>query len=355
MSSKKKQNKNTNKNKIKKDKENLNKMLKDYQNFCQKFFGNSTLISSMERMNNIIEEENLEENDENENKIKNNSNEDLNKEFSLTMIKNDDYDFCFNVNFDSNFEKFFKLSNKNFLGFEKNDKNDYERRLKKISKKNNKNNIKNNEKNDDKNNNKNNNKNDNKNNNKNNNNKNENSIENYNDFENEENDKFFDENTDKLINEINKAEQATKIQIYFKSQKCPKLNKDKIFFGFDKSKKFIIWIFIDKISDFKNKDSIIFSLAFKIYSFETKILTYEKHKIKDLLNIDSINKNKINDKIEIIINKVLKEKNNKNKKNKENSFEDFEMNKNKNNNSIDNYNDFKDSISSIENVEYENI
>ena len=330
-------------------------MLKDYQNFCQKFFGNSTLISSMERMNNIIEEENLEENDENENKIKNNSNEDLNKEFSLTMIKNDDYDFCFNVNFDSNFEKFIKLSNKNFLGFEKNDKNDYERRLKKISKKNNKNNIKNNEKNDDKNNNKNNNKNDNKNNNKNNNNKNENSIENYNDFENEENDKFFDENTDKLINEINKAEQATKIQIYFKSQKCPKLNKDKIFFGFDKSKKFIIWIFIDKISDFKNKDSIIFSLAFKIYSFETKILTYEKHKIKDLLNIDSINKNKINDKIEIIINKVLKEKNNKNKKNKENSFEDFEMNKNKNNNSIDNYNDFKDSISSIENVEYENI
>ena len=45
MSSKKKQNKNTNKNKLKKDKENLNKMLKDYQNFCQKFFGNSTLIS----------------------------------------------------------------------------------------------------------------------------------------------------------------------------------------------------------------------------------------------------------------------------------------------------------------------
>ena len=342
MSSKKKQNKNTNKNKLKKDKENLNKMLKDYQNFCQKFFGNSTLISSMERMNQIIEEENLEENDENENKIKNNLNEDLNKEFSLTMIKNDDYDFCFNVNFDSNFEKFIKLSNKNFLGFEKNDKNDYERRLKKILNKNNKNNNKNN-------------KNNNNNNNKNNDKNNENSIENYNDFENEENDKFFDENTDKLINEINKAEQATKIQIYFKSQKCPKLNKDKIFFGFDKSKKFIIWIFIDKFSDFKNKDSIIFSLAFKIYSFETKILTYEKHKIKDLLNIDSINKNKINDKIEIIINKVLKDKNNKNNKNKENSFEDFEMNKNKNNNSIDNYNDFKDSISSIENAEYDNI
>ena len=354
MSSKKKQNKNIiNKNKIKKDKENLNKMLKDYQNFCQKFFGNSTLISSMERMNQIIEEENFEENDEeneknnnnnnnNKNFIKNNSIDD--KESSLTMIKNDDYDFCFNVSFDTNFENFIKLSNKNFLGFEKNDKNDYERRLKKISKKNNEKNSKKktNEKINEKKNI-----------------QNENSLENeYNDFENEENENFFDENTNKLINEIHKTEQATKIQIYFKSQKCPKRNKDKIFFGFDKTKKFIIWIFIDKISNFKNKDAIIFSLAFKIYSFETKILTYEKYKIKDLLMIDSINKNKINEKIDTIINKVLKEKKNKNNnnKNKENSFEDFDINKNnKNNNSIENYNDFKDSISSIENVEYENI
>ena len=117
-------------------------MLKDYQNFCQKFFGNSTLMSSMKRMNQIIEEENFEEENE-----KNNENKKIFDDFpSLSMIKNDDYDFCFNVPFDTNFEKFIKLSNKNFLGFEKNDKNDYERRLKKIYKKNEKNNEKNNEK-----------------------------------------------------------------------------------------------------------------------------------------------------------------------------------------------------------------
>ena len=57
---------------------------------------------------------------------------------------------------------------------------------------------------------------------------------------------IFDDDTHNLINEETKNRQASKIQLCFKNQKCTKRLRDRIYFGDDKTHKYLLWIYIDK-------------------------------------------------------------------------------------------------------------
>lgn len=302
-----------------KNKKLLDKMLRDYQSFCKKYFGESTPIGSMteERMNKLLEDE---ENKINKNKPNNNSNNN-NQQFFDIFGDNNDTEFDFEkenlINFipdDLNF------SNNDRLGNHKNTKNDYNRRNKNLFKeekeeKKSKDKIEEEEKKDIKNDKKKEEKvkevNEEDNMNK--------SEEGYDDFENEDD-----------VEEV-KNQKARIIQRVFKSRKYK--NKERIYFGYDKTNNYIIWIFIDKL----DSNGKIKNIEIKSYSINEKNNLSFKKDIKDLLEVDSISKEEIKESMNKIIDKFdkivknkeddiisneLDQKNNNNNMNKENNDEE---------------------------------
>ena len=241
-----------------KNKKSLEKMLREYQTFCKKYFGESTPIGSMteERMNKLLEDENnIKEKDLLEEKIQfletledNNDNNEFNKEEICDQLP---IDILYNDN--------------NILGNHKNNKNDYKQRNKIIF-----NEILKEEKID--------------------------NIE-YNDFEQNEN-----------LEEI-KNKKVKLIQKIYRENKCKK--KERIYFGYDKEKLNILKIYIDSLDNNGN----IIKIDVNNYSIKECKNKYVKINIKDLLNVDFITKDKINDLIDNIIlminNEKPKEKNEK--------------------------------------------
>ena len=110
-----------------KNKKSLEKMLREYQTFCKKYFGESTPIGSMteERMNKLLEDENnikekhlLEEDKQHFlDTLEDNNKDDFNNEEICDTLP---MDLLYNEN--------------NILGNHKNNKNDYKQRNKIISK-----------------------------------------------------------------------------------------------------------------------------------------------------------------------------------------------------------------------------
>ena len=237
-----------------KNKKSLEKMLREYQTFCKKYFGESTPIGSMteERMNKLLEDENnIKEKDLLEEKIQfletlednNNNKEEICDQLPIDILYNDN----------------------NILGNHKNNKNDYKQRNKIIF-----NEILKEDKVD--------------------------NIE-YNDFEQNEN-----------LEEI-KNKKVKLIQKTYRENKYKK--KERIYFGYDKEKLNILKIYIDSLDNNGN----IIKLDVNNYSIKECKNKYIKINIKDLLNVDFITKDKINDLIDDIIlminNEKPKEKNEK--------------------------------------------
>ena len=259
-----------------KNKKFLDKMLREYQAFCKKYFGESTPIGSMteERMNKLLEEDNSNNNINKNNLIKNqNGNEkfsDIFTDDNKFTIENEDIfdELPIDINYSEN----------DRLGNHKNTKNDYKRRTKAIFKEEKKveekgidiDKKKEEEKVQEKNINK--------------------SEDEYDDFEGEEN-----------IEEI-KNQKATKIQKVYRDKKIRKIYKNKIYFGNDKNKNNILWIYFDKLD---SKENII-SIEIKGYSMINKNNFILKKNIKDLLGVESISKEEIKNKINDILDKIEK-------------------------------------------------
>lgn len=158
---------------------------------------------------------------------------------------------------------------------------------------------------------------------------------------------IFDDDTHNLINEETKNRQASKIQLCFKNQKCTKRLRDRIYFGDDKTHKYLLWIYIDKKSPKDAKENFdIISLFVKTYCIKTKAFTYEKKMIKDIFFDNSINSNQIKAAIPDIIEKLLKQDKDEDGNN---SFEELHSEKGEIKDEI------HQSLSSIENVDYDNI
>ena len=52
-----------------------------------------------------------------------------------------------------------------------------------------------------------------------------------------------------------------------------------MYFGYDKSKKTIVWVYVDKREPkFEKKNCDVVSLLFKVYSIENKVVSYLKSK-----------------------------------------------------------------------------
>lgn len=319
-----------------KNKKLLDKMLRDYQSFCKKYFGESTPIGSMteERMNKLLEDE---ENKINKNKPNNallvNSNNN-NQQFFDIFEDNNDTEFDFEkdnlINFipdDLNF------SNNDRLGNHKNTKNDYNRRNKNLfkeekeeehkkctdkikeeeeEKKDIKNDIKKEEKvkevNEEDNMNK--------------------SEEGYDDFENED-----------AVEDV-KDQKARIIQKIFKSRKYK--NKERIYFGYDKTNNYIIWIYIDKF----DSNGKIKNIEIKSYSINEKNNLTFKKEIKDLLEVDSISKEEIKKNMNKIIDKF-----DKILKNKEDDIKSNELD-HKNNNNMNKENNDEEKVVDDDGEEY---
>ena len=232
-----------------KNKKSLEKMLREYQTFCKKYFGESTPIGSMteERMNKLLE-------DENNLKDKDLIEEDK-QHFLETLEDNDknnhnNEDICDNLPIDVFYNE------NSILGNHKNNKNDYKQRNKIIF-----NEIILKEK----------------------------KIENeeYNDFENKK------ENIEDLKNK-----KVELIQRIYRDKKYKK--KERIYFGYDNEKLNIVKIYIDNIDDNGN----ILKLDINNYSIKENVNKYIKINIKNLLDIDSLSKEEFNKKKEYIINKI---------------------------------------------------
>lgn len=230
-----------------KNKKSLEKMLREYQTFCKKYFGESTPIGSMteERMNKLLEDENnIKEKDLLEEKIQfletlednNNNKEEICDQLPIDILYNDN----------------------NILGNHKNNKNDYKQRNKIIF-----NEILKEDKVD--------------------------NIE-YNDFEQNEN-----------LEEI-KNKKVKLIQKKYRENKYKK--KERIYFGYDKEKLNILKIYIDSLDNNGN----IIKIDVNNYSIKECKNKYIKINIKDLLNVDFITKDKINDLIDNIILMINNEK-----------------------------------------------
>ena len=238
-----------------KNKKSLEKMLREYQTFCKKYFGESTPIGSMteERMNKLLEDENnIKEKDLLEEKI----------QFLETLEDNNEFnkeEIC------DQLPKDILYNDNNILGNHKNNKNDYKQRNKIIF-----NEILKEDKID--------------------------NIE-YNDFEQNEN-----------LEEI-KNKKVKLIQKIYRENKYKK--KERIYFGYDKEKLNILKIYIDSLDNNGN----IIKIDVNNYSIKECKNKYIKINIKDLLNVDFITKDKINDLIDNIIlminNEKPKEKNEK--------------------------------------------
>ena len=285
-----------------KNKKALDQMLREYQSFCKKYFGESTPIGSMteERMNKLLEDQ---ENNLNQNqKTKNIDNEQFFGIFKGDDEINESEEFLLeNFNILDDLPDDLAYCDNNRLGNHKNTKNDYERRNKILFKE--KEEIKEKEikkeeikeiKNKEEKNNKN--------------------DEEYDDFEKEENLEDF------------KNKKVEIIQRVYRNEKIK--NKEKIYFGYDKSKKNILWIFSDKIDFNKNINSIII----KCFNINQKNGFNIKKTIKELLNLDSIPKEKIQENMKDIIDKLdnfqKNEVNNKNKLEKKDNVNN-EINQNK--------------------------
>ena len=231
-----------------KNKKSLEKMLREYQTFCKKYFGESTPIGSMteERMNKLLEDENNLKEKEllEENKL----------QFLETLEDNNKSNFNSEEICDTLPMDIFYNEN-NILGNHKNNKNDYKQRNKilfnETSKKG--------EKSD---------------------------KEEYNDFEQKEN-----------IEEI-KNRKAREIQRIYREKKYKK--KERVYFGYDKEKLNILKIYIDDLDDNGN----IIKLDINIYSINENENIFVKISINNLLKVDSISKEEIFKNLEDIIVKI---------------------------------------------------
>ena len=232
-----------------KNKKSLEKMLREYQTFCKKYFGESTPIGSMteERMNKLLEDENnikekhlLEEDKQHFlDTLEDNNKDDFNNEEICDTLP---MDLIYNDN--------------NLLGNNKNNKNDYKQRNKIII------NQVNKEENMD------------------------NNILKEKIIEKEET-----ENENKEYDDFEKKEENIETE---------DKNKELIYSGYDKEKLNIIKIYIDNIDD----NDKIKKINVKKDSIKDNKNKYYELKIKNLLKMDSISKEEINKYLEDIIDKV---------------------------------------------------
>ena len=274
-----------------KNKKYLDKMLREYQTFCKKYFGESTPIGSMteERMNKLLEEDDINKNIKKKNLINNKS-----KDIFYDILNGDNKFIFENEDLCCELPNALFFNEKNQLGNHKNSKNDYKRRSNAIIKEEKKEKPKVEEEK-------------------------TNKVEDeYDDFENVEN---VDDN---------KNQKAIKIQKYFRTKR----SKERIYLGYDKNKTSILWIYIGKL-DSKNN---ITKLEIKSYSINQQKNFFFEKDIKDLLGVNFISnedlKKRINDivdKINIILvqnenknnlNGVNKNINNKNKNDEEKVVDD---------------------------------
>ena len=115
-----------------------------------------------------------------------------------------------------------------------------------------------------------------------------NGEEGYDDFE-------FEENLQDI-----KAEKAKEIQKIFRNKKIK--NKEKIYCGYDKSKKTILWIFVDK----SESNNCIKKIVIKCFDINQKNEFTINQNIKDLLNLENISKEELKKNMEVIIDKIDK-------------------------------------------------
>ena len=232
-----------------KNKKSLEKMLREYQTFCKKYFGESTPIGSMteERMNKLLEDENnikekhlLEEDKQHFlDTLEDNNKDDFNNEEICDTLP---MDLIYNDN--------------NLLGNNKNNKNDYKQRNKIII------NQVNKEENMD------------------------NNILKEKIIEKEET-----ENENKEYDDFEKKEENIETE---------DKNKELIYSGYDKEKLNIIKIYIDNIDD----NDKIKKINVKKDSIKDNKNKYYELEIKNLLEMESISKEEINKFLEDIIDKV---------------------------------------------------
>ena len=270
-----------------KNKKSLEKMLREYQTFCKKYFGESTPIGSMteERMNKLLEDENNFKDKE--------------------LIEEDKHHFLetLEVNNKNNFnseEICDKLpmdifyNENSVLGNHKNNKNDYKQRNKILFNENTKKEEKN-------------------------------ENEEYNDFDNKENNEMeHKENIEEIKNL-----KAKEIQRVYREKRFK--NKERIYFGYDKDKLNILKIYIDDLDDSGN----IIKLDINKYSIKENKSIFFKKSINDLLNVESISKDKLIQSLEDIIPKIdcmdknekISEKNEKEKKKKKDNKKEKEEEK----------------------------
>jgi len=233
-----------------KNKKSLEKMLREYQTFCKKYFGESTPIGSMteERMNKLLEDEN---------NLKESNLLELDKQHFLdTLEDNKKNNFISEEICDSLPLDIFYNTN-SVLGNHKNNKNDYKQRNKIIF-----NDIEKKEEITEK--------------------------EEYNDFEKKEN-----ENMDDI-----KDKNAKEIQRIYREKKYVK--KERIYFGFDKEKLNILKIYIDEKDDNGN----IQKLDINIYSINENKNKYIKIAISNLLKVAQISKEELLKNLEETVDKI---------------------------------------------------
>ena len=365
------------------NKKNLDKMLRDYQNFCKKYFGESTPIGAIseERMNKILEDDEGETkfnkinyNDINNNYCNNVKKNTVNKNYIINFdfLKDDIYNFSNEKNRIQNTENLnspeFIFSKINKLGYHKNDKNDYIRRTKKVNNINEKE-LKQEEKTKEEKNNK----------------KVEKNIkEKEKEKENEKEkvkekekikEKEKEKEEDSEENEYNDFEEddsikkekgAVKIQEFFKSQKCPKRIRDRIFFGNDSKNEFIIWIYIDKINSKTNEIKSLFIKKFSLVDHESEFMRKD---VNTLLNKNFVSKEELSKNISNIIDKILgretkkdneeinkeKEENQKEEDDEDYSFDNNDKEIDKKEKDVTLHNDAQQSISSIGQCDYDGI
>ena len=233
-----------------KNKKSLEKMLREYQTFCKKYFGESTPIGSMteERMNKLLEDEN---------NLKENNLFEVDKQHFLdTLDDNKNINFSSDEICDSLPLDIFYNDN-SALGNHKNNKNDYKQRNKILFNQTTKKEEKT-------------------------------EKEEYNDFEEKEN-----ENTEEIKNR-----NAKEIQRIYREKKYEK--KERIYFGYDKEKLNILKVYIDD----KDNDGNIKKLDINIYSISENRNRYIKADMNSLLKIDKISKEELLKNLDEIINKI---------------------------------------------------
>ena len=233
-----------------KNKKSLEKMLREYQTFCKKYFGESTPIGSMteERMNKLLEDEN---------NLKENNLFEVDKQHFLdTLDDNKNINFSSDEICDSLPLDIFYNDN-SALGNHKNNKNDYKQRNKILFNQTTKKEEKT-------------------------------EKEEYNDFEEKEN-----EITDEIKNR-----NAKEIQRIYREKKYEK--KERIYFGYDKEKLNILKVYIDD----KDNDGNIKKLDINIYSISENRNRYIKADMNSVLKIDKISKDELLKNLDEIIDKI---------------------------------------------------